>query len=638
MQGRPRADMEEVRMDEVSQSDFIEIDLNDPQVDAVPRVAIADATHAFKVCMRQFVIQTAVQEYGESKGLVSSIAHGLFGKDGEFSLKQTVKTVGSLGLAAAASTFSIKPAEEAVKYLTELFTGTSYFPGQQAVVAVSQLGNVSRTIILVSFSSSKMFDKYFNRTPEAIVYLTMETPVGPGVVRIPKSTLAHIWEKTKFSGRKIFDVSNSVAANIPVLLTTLVANPGIAITSFAAFLPIYVFAMDDLKFHPEKKYPAREVMINYMRNQMHIFLMLPPERQAAIIAKIKSVEESERADDEDKELKDKELFTLLLNLSRPDESEEELKLIRILQDYPTEWYKKVVANGLGGMSAFSQLPFTEAAGVQVARLFADPSSASAIATGVIFALLSALPTLGLAAKSGYAVGQKMFMKHPTMGMIVNPELRDTLKALVLGINLIAAGTSITFTYNATKDFANLLKLSAEATRILEFCMIGTNYTFCTIAFGQYVIDAMDELAVFVARQYGDAKTKRLIDFVAGYSRLIQVMERMNVENFCDLTANWMLAGKTELANTVRAVASEQLSDAAYAKFRQDITDAYDLANGSKDSHTDILGARLTNDTYIVSPSFLDRHQGLRRRNPARDPRAELGDDIEMQFEGNTKTL
>lgn len=631
MQGRP------VEMEEVTQSDFIEINLNDVQVEAIPRVEIADATHAFKVCMRQFVIKTAVQEYGEQRGLVSAIAHGMFCEDGKISLKKIVKTAGSAGLAAAASTFSLKPAEEAVKYLSELFTGETYFPGQQAVVAVSQLGNVTRTIILVNFSSSKMFDKYFNRTPEAIVFLTMETPVGPGVVRIPKSTLARIWEKVIFSGRKIFDVSNAVAANLPVLLTTLGANAGIAITSFAAFLPLYVFAMDDLHFYPEKKYPARDVLVNYMRNQLHTFLMMTPDRQAAIIAKIKTAEERER-EDEDPEIKDKELFTLLLNLSKPDESEEEQRLIRILQDYPDEWYKKVVANGLGGMSAFSQLPFTEAAGVQVARLFADPSSASAIAAGVIFALLSALPTLGLAAKSGYSVGAKMFMKHPTLGTIVNPELRDTLKWLVMGINLIAGGTSITFTYNATKDFANLIKLSAEATRILEFCMIGTNYTFSTIAFGQYVIDAMDELAVFIAKQYGDEKTKRLIDFVTGYSRLIQIMEKTNVENFCDITANWMLAGdpeaENELRDTMRAMVSAQLSDAAYAKFRQDLTDAYDVAHGLKDSHTDVLGARLTNDTYIVSPSFLDRHQGLRRRVPVRGAEG----DIEMQFESSASSL
>lgn len=633
MQGRPNEGMEEVSASEVTQSDFIEINLNDVQVDAVPRVEIASATQAFKVCMRQFVIRTAVQEYGESRGLVSAVAHGLFGEDGEFSLKQTVKSVGSAGLAAAACTFSLKPAEEAVKILSELISGEAYFPGQQAVVALSQLGNVTRTFILVHFSSRKMFDKYFNKTPEAVVFLTMEKPVGPGVVRIPKSTLARIWEGAKFSGRKIFDVSNGVAANIPVLLTTLGANAGIAITSFAAFLPLYVFAMDDLHFLPQKKYPARNVLVNYMRNQLHTFMMMTPQRQAAIIAKIKTAEERVR-EDEDPELKDKELFTLLLNLSRPEESEEEQRLIRLLQDYPDEWYKKVVANGLGGLSGFTQLPFTEATGVQVARLFADPSSAGAIAAGVLCALLSLLSTVGLGAKGGYSVGEKMFIKHPTLGMIVNPELRDTLKWLVLGINLFAGGTSITFTYNATKDFANLIKLSAEATRILEFCMIGTNYFGSSIAFGQYVIDAMDEVAVFIAMHYGDAKTKRLIDFVTGYSRLIQVMERMNVENFCDMTSNWMLAENTELSNIVRAMVSEQLSDAAYAQFRQDLTDAFDVAHGLKDSHTDVLGARLTNDTYIVSPSFLDRHQGLRRRAPVRGAEG----DIEIQIEKNVTSL
>jgi len=246
-------------------------------------------------------------------------------------------------------------------------------------------------------------------------------------------------------------------------------------------------------------------------------------------------------------------------------------------------------------------------------------------------LLAFLPTVGLGYKGGNEVGRKMFLEHPSLGTIVNPDFRDTLKWLVHGLNLIAGGTSVAFTYNASKDFANLVKLSAEATRIFQLSMIGGAYVGSSIAFGQFFIDAMDELVLFFAKYHADEETRRLMNFVQGYTQLLKVMESMNQENYCDLLANWKLVGHSELSNTLHAIFSEQLSDAQYAKLQQDLTAIYDLTHGLKDSHHAVLGERLTNDVYIVAPRFLDRHQGLRRRKPVRDPRGEFEDDLEMQF-------
>ena len=630
MQGRLNEGIEEVSINTIEECDWIEIDLGDPQVDAIPRVAIASATQAFKVCMRQFVINAAVKAYEPPMSLPKAVAHGLFYENGEFSIKQTVKTVGSAGLAGAASMFAFKPAKDAVIYLTRLFTGdtTSYFTGQEAVIALSQFGNVTRTIVLINFMSRNMFDKFINKTPEEIVYLTVEKPQAPGVVRLPKSVLGNVWEKTKFGSRKLFDLGNAVCANLPVLFNLIDTSPAMAFTSFFAFIPLSLFGMDHLKLRPESKYTARSVEVNYMREQLFTFLLLPRARQNEIIENINWIEESNQPD------KDKVMFGMLLNLAKPEESVEERALIRILQDHPTEWYKKAVAGGMGGMSAFAQLPFAEISGVSIARLFADPSSSGAIAAGILAAILSLLPTVGLGFRGGEEAGRKLFVKHPSLGTIVNPELRDTLKWLVIGINLLAGGTSISFTYSASKDFASLMNLSAEASRIFKLSMISANYVNASSAFGQYFINAIDELVLFIAKHHSDEETQRLMSFINGYTKLISIMESINIENYCDLMANWKLAGHSEVSRTLHALFSEQLSDLQYAKFQQDLSEAYDLPHGLKDSHAVILGNRLVKDTYIVSPSFLDRHQGLRRRRPVRDVSGEIGDEIEMQFRTN----
>ncbi len=626
MQDRP---IDEPEGTGIHEDDFIEINLSDLQVDAaLPR----NATQAFQSCMQQFVINSIVRDYEPPKSLPKTVIHGLFCDKGEFSAKQSTKTVLSAGIAGAASLFAIKPSKDAVSILAQLITNNPYatFVGQEAVVALAQFGNMTRTIILLNYMSRNMFDKYFNATPDSAAYLKVETPRRPGTIRIPKTLLENISEKSQLGGRKIFDLASAAGANFPVLFSLLSSSPAMAFTSFFAFLPLSLFGMDNLKLLPDKKYPARTVEVNYMREQLHTFLLLPRAKQLAIMDKIQMLEESQHPN------KDKAIFGALLNLARPDNSMEEMELIKILQEHVSKWYEKPVTYGVATLSSYSQLPFTAAAGLSIARLFADPNSAEAIATGVLCSMLAFLPTVGLGFKGGRKVGAELFVEHPTLGMTVNPELRDTLKWLVLGINLLAGGTSVTFTYYASSDLANLLRLSEEATRILQCCAIGAAYTGSTITFGQYFVDAMDELTVFFAKHNATEETRRLMSFITGYSQLINVMESMNAENYCDITANWKLAGNSEMSKTLHAIFSAQLSDNDYRKLQQDLTAAHDVEHGLEDSHTVVLPDRMVADTYIVAPSFLDQHPGLRRRRPVRDVRGEASDDIEMQFSQGRK--
>lgn len=635
MQDRPRVDMEEVSMDEVSQSDFIEIDLNDVQVADAPRAEITNAVQAFKMTMQRSVIDPVVRQYQPGKNLAAAVGHGLFcDKDG-LSLKATVKTVASAGVAGAASMFSFKPAKDAVLYLTDLITGgaTTYFPAQDAVITLSQFGNVTRTIIVVNFMARSMFDKYFTKTNEDVVYLMVETPRGPAVVRVPRSLGEKIADAAKVGGRKLFDLISAIGSNFPVLFTLIETNPAMAFTSFVAFIPLSLYGMDNLKLHPETVYAARSAEVNYMRKQLQTFCLLPRAKQISIMNKIKEMEEGNHPN------KDKMIYGMLLNLSKPEEAAGENDIVHIMENHADEWYKEITAKGLGALCGFSQLPFTEASGVSIARLFADPTSAGAIAAGVISAIISFLPTVGLGYKGGESVGKKMFYKHPSLGLMLNPELRDTLKWLVLGINLFAGGTSIKFTYDAAKDLANLCNLSAEATRILQGSLIGVNYTASSIAFGQFMIDAMDELVVFLSRHYADEESQRLLEFVNGYTQLIGVIDNMNVENYCELMVRWKMAGPSQLKNTLHAIFSEQIkSDVAYQAFQRDLSKMHDLVNGLTDSNTVVLGDRLTNDTYIVTPNFLDRHVGLRRRHLPQDGAGDVEMDIGTQFDRHSQAL
>lgn len=622
-------------MEAVRESDFVEINLNDVPVEAMPRAEIANAVQAFKITMHRSVIDPVVRQYQPGKNLAAAVGHGLFcDKDG-LSLKASVKTVASAGVAGAASMFSAKPAKDAVLYLTDLITGgaTTYFPGQEAVITLSQFGNITRTIILVNFMARSMFDKYFTKTDEDVVYLMVETPRGPGVVRLPRSIGEKIADAAKLGGRKLFDLISAIGANFPVLFTLMETSPAMAFTSFIAFIPLSLYGMDNLKLHPETVYAARSAEANYMRKQLQTFCLLPRPQQISIMNKIKEMEQGGHPN------KDKIIYGMLLNLAKPDDAPGEADLVHIMENHADEWYKEITAKGLGALCGFSQLPFTVSAGVSVARAFADPTSAGAIAAGVISGIVAFLPTVGLGYKGGESVGKKLFHKHPSLGVMLNPELRDTLKWLVLGINLLAGGTSVKFTYDSAKDFANLCKLSEQATRILQGTLIGVNYTASSIAFGQYLIDAMDELVVFLSRHYADEESQRLLEFVNGYTQLIGVIERMNVENYCELMVSWKMSGPSQLKNTLHAIFSEQItSDVAYQQFQYDLSKMHDLVNGLNDSNTIVLGDRLNHDTYIVTPNFLDRHLGLRRRHPRQSADGDIEMDISTQFERNGLAL
>lgn len=627
-------DIEVVDASGLTQDDFIEIDLGDAvQVPADgEQPAIKCTADAFKFCMNQTVLSSLSAAYPPPESYAKGVMRGLFYEADQFSWKKTAINAASLGLGGAASMFAIKPAEKAVIYMTriitQLATGTAadYFVGQEAVVVMAQVMNMSRSILLITLFTNGVFKTFLIKTPEAEKYLRVETPVAPGTIRIPKSLLKKFADMAKIGGRKTFDLISAIVSNLPVLLTIWGSSPAIALTAFVATLPLGFVGMGGLQLTPEHKYKPQTLEANYMRQQLCTFMMLPRAAQNAILDKLKTLQDSNHPN------KEKVIYGMLLNLCKPD-SMEEMELIRIMKEDPETAAAKINKYLFAGWGAASQIPFAEASGVDVARLFANPTSPEAIALGVLSVLVSLLPTIGFGWRGGKRAGTQMFVKHPTLGQIVNPELRAFLKSFIMCLNAFAGGILTSFTYEAAQDFANLINLQAEAAAILEAACIGTAYIGSQAALGQFCLDAIDEIVLFLAQHSSSEDTRRLMNFVNGYTQLIKLVETMNAENYVDLTANWKLAGKSELSKTLHALMSQELNDNEYVNLQMRLTAAFDLAHGYQNSGTAVLEDRLTQDQYLVSESFLDHHQGLRRRRPAVN---DVNDDIEMQFNNGLK--
>ncbi len=586
-------------------------------------LVFANATEAFLHCIEQCISHKIAIERTAPVSTIKSAAQGLFYRDDQFSWRETARTVTAIGLGVGASLFSVQPAKDAVADLAVLFTNNpnATFAGQEVVETIAQVCNTTRTGTIAAFMTTRMLHRYLDRSSTAVDYLKLELPRRPGVSKPKKSCQNKAGDFTRLWGRRAFDLASAVGANFSILFYMWNINKGLGFTAFIASIPTLWYGMDNTQLIPVKQYPARRVLLNYMREQLTTLLLLPAIRRQEIINHIKLIDERQHPN------KHMVIFNLLVNLTKPEEqarAQEDITII--LQAHPTPLAKKVFAEATAELGLFSQVPFVEATGVGIARLFADPTSPTAIALGTLAAILAIRPTLSFGHKSGKRAGLQMFSENTTMGAIVNPLLRDHLKRLLLFLNLFAGGTSIAFAYNFSKDFANLLNLQDTAKQIFQCVIIGTAYTGSTIAISQILIDAMDELLVFIAKRHEDNETRELIDFVSGYMQLMNVMETMRRENFVDIMANWMLAAPSNLSNTLHTIFSEQLTDDEYAALQQDLTAAYDVAHDLQNSRTTVLGAKKSKDAYIVAESFLTAPAGLRRRKTSRQ------DSLENQFD------
>lgn len=598
---------------------------------------IEHATEAFRICLNQCITSVFTRAYHPPMSWPRTIYDGLLCEDGKFSWIKTGKVGLVGGIGVAASLFSISPAKQAVKTLTQLITQNTAakFSGESAIILVSQIANTGRTAILASYSAIHMLNTLLTKQSAATNFLKITKPIPLGDKRKPKSFLANAWEKTQLAARGSLDLSCAVGANFSVLFSLWNINKAEAFAAFFADITISWFGMNGLQLWPTTKYPARRVIVDYLREQLHTFLVLAPERQKEILDKLNRIQASPAPD------KDKLIYALLLNLAEPESPLPAAK--KQVQALPEEsWARKLFSNGIGGICATVQLSFVEASGVGIARVFKHPTSSIAIALGITSALFALLPCVGFGFKGGKHAAEDMFSDHPTLGKIVNPAYRDKLKWLVLFINLFAGGTSITFAYNATSDFSHLLKLKKEVERILELTAAGTAYVGSTITVGEYMVNALDELLVYIAARHSNEETQRLINFVTGVNQFINTIDSMNKENFLDVCVNWSFAGHGELFRTLHTIYSEELSDGEYKKFQDDLSVAFNFSHKLTDSKTQVLPDRLIQSDYVVVKSFAEleksSHATLRQRKNARLFSGDTGtsnekermDDIELQ--------
>lgn len=593
-----------------------------------------NATEAFLCCIEQCITHKLALERDPPVSVVKSLVQGLFYRGNEFSWAETAKTTAAIGIGAGASLFSVAPAKNAVSDLAVLFTNNpnATFAGQEVVATVAQVCNVTRSATVAALMANRMMHRYLDKSSTAVDYLKIESPRAPNTNKPVKSCKTKAGEFVTLWGRRSFDLASAIGANFSILFYMWNINKGMGFTAFIASIPNLWFGMDNTKFIPVKQYPARRELVNYMHEQLTTLLLLPAERRSEIITRIKLLDERQHPN------KHIVIFNLLVNLTKPEEHEwAQEQITIILREHPTTLPKKAFAQATAGLGAYSQVPFVEATGVGIARLFDDPTSPTAIALGVLAAMLAILPTLGFGYKSGKRAGLQMFSEGTTTGKIVNPLLRDHLKRLVLFLNLFAGGTSIAFAYNFSKDFANLINLQGTAQQIFQCVLIGAAYVGSTIAIGQVLVDAIDELLVFIAKRHEDVEMRNLIDFVSGYVQMMSVVENMRQDNYIDITANWMLAAPSQLAETLHTVFSERLSDDEYAQFQQHLSSAYDLAHELKNSNRAVLAAKKSKESYVVAESFLTAHTGIRRRKPILS-RLDSEDDIEIQFQRNTMSL
>ncbi|HTM64508.1 MAG TPA: hypothetical protein VL360_08445 [Gammaproteobacteria bacterium] len=618
------------------QSDeFVEIDLGDA-VRIGPDAEIQCATDAFKACIHDTLQKSLNAEYAPARSVPKGVVHGLFCEQGSFSFKKTAINAASAALGGAASLFALTPARNAVIYMTRIITqlssGTAsdYFPGQESVVVLAQFMNMTRTVVIISIFANGIFHSFLVKASNAENYLKTETPTAPGKVRLPKTIFEKIKRNATIGGRKTFDLISAVAGNLPIIFTLWSESQVKAILAFLSIMPIGIIGMGGVKFERDHTYLPQKLEADYMRQQLAVFLMLPREKQNKIMEKIKAILDSDHSN------KEKVIFNLMVNLCKPEDIIQDEETIEIMRKHPEKTAEIIFSHATGILGGFSQLSFMESSGVGVANLFSNPTSPGAIATGVIAAITSFLPTVFFGYRGGRRAGMQLLSKTPTLAEVINPELRAGLKSFIHGLNILSGGILINFAYKAAKDFSNLLKLQAEAEAILAASFVGVSYIGSTIAIAQYCLDAIDEIVLFLARNTSDEESQRLINFVNSYIQMIKILESMNTENYVDITANWKMLGGSELSKTLHAIYSNELSDQQYHDLQMRLREAYELAKGLKNTNAVILPDRLSDDSYVVSESFLDRHQhlGLRRRHPVQN--SDYENDIEMQFANGHK--
>jgi hypothetical protein len=550
----------------LAQEEFVAIELDE----ILTETKISDSNTsdaiiaAYRETMRQTVIDSLHQPTQTSLSIWQAIKAAFY--QGErFSFKQTAILTTSLALGCTAAIFCIKPAGDSTDELADLFkkyTGLP-LPGQVLLKILMQIGNTSAnagTSILTAFS---MFETYTNGSSAAENLLKFYDPQK-------KQTG---W--FKIYGRKLFDLLSAIATNIPTYLLSLFFGQFIAILTALANVSLSWRGISSLGI--KKVHPAQQVEMDYLNEQIELFLTFPLDRQIRLLDRLIQLY------DPDAEEAEKKFYGFLLNLSQLEEESDHIHII------PTPSVSRLnlfTINGLIGLCVGNELMFSERSGVITATMFHDPLSPSAITAGLTAALLSLLPCIGFGYLGGKGAGQAFTSNNVPLQHLFAPRTRQALKWLVGFVALLSGGTSFSLAYAAANDFTGIAKLANPLKDIVELVFASSCYVGGAIEFSYYFFCLLDEILLYFARRCGDQSMQRVFEFVLKARQFQGLLGEIKEEHYLSLL-KWKLTPSL----TVDGIKDSNLSDLLLTLFESRLTDNhYQVLHKTlfNISHTELL--------------------------------------------------
>lgn len=548
------------------------------------------AEDAFKALLDESVMHALSKTYKPSMNILRASLDAFLDDDG-FSWIKTAKLSASLAIGGLASVFVVNPTATATQTILKAVkdkTGIdlSY---RDIILRICQAAATGESAAIATFSGLSLIEAYLGHSSKAETYL--------------KYTEATCGEKTKNLGRKTFDLLCAAAANVPTFFFARPTNLYLAILTAIANTSLSWLGVSSLPLTPSHIHPARRVELEYLNEQIEIFMRLPADRQNAIMDELDAI----RAQNGNEDEKYRRFYARLTSLAEPAKTSPDT--IQVQQDHPETCGQKAAAFALGAYIAAGQVNYTEATYAGISGLFNDSSSATAITAGTAAAAFSLLPNIGFGYNAGSSAARTMMSDDVPLARLYLTKTREILKHTINFISLFAGGTAFTVSVDAAAEYASIMKMKDTLTDILKISEGFVGYTGSSIMCAYYTQRLCDEVMIFLSMRLGDERIKRLFTFVLEARRLHKSLAETNEENYLELL-RWKMEGASELSNQLHCIFDSRLSDKEYAKVRADVNKT-----------RTIMKDRAALPHYQLMPSFFDReaeehqrrHPGLRRR-------------------------
>ena len=515
------------------------------------RPAALNPATAFQCLLDETVLAAASKHYQPPNSFFRALLDTVL-KDGKFSWQLLLILGSALGFGAIAAMFALKPAKNAVELIDKILQTKvdKSLPVKHVFVIIAQSANCGRSALIVSHVTYKMINTYLAHT----------TPAEQ-VLKFDQATAC---EYAVQVGRKFFDLAASVAANIPVFLLSRSLGTPLAVLTSLANVSFAWLGMQGLTLNPKTVHPAKVVELVYLEEQLQTFLKLDLQEQMTILKDLAALEALPLTSE-----KHRLVYLRIFNLANPTCYSQTPCTVELQAQREREVVKHVgpILTGIAGV--VSQLPFAEASGVGVAKLFKNPKSPGAASAGVIAALLSLLPCVGFGYRGGKVGGGRILSDEIALATLFQPRTRAAFKYLLLLLNPLAGGTSFYFSYQTCQDVAKLFHMSETLADFLKGTYISIATIGTNVAMGNCLLNLLDDVCIYFAERCADIEVKRLFHFVLSMRHFQHVFAYTNNESYLTIL-RWKLEGNTLLSKTMAAALKERLTPGEYRKTQEKV--------------------------------------------------------------------